>query len=126
VSNSEDFGKTWNRLDRERSGLPRTGYCEIDVNPRDSDVLYATSLSGAPPEYMVNIEAKGMDINSKDPRQLFVADLAGGVWASTDRGESWRQESSGLASTSMTSVKVKEGRIYAGTQGSGVWRTRLY
>ena len=47
--------------------------------------------------------------------------MAGGVWVSNNGGLDWRQENKGLGSTSMTSVKVKDGQIYASTQGSGVY-----
>jgi hypothetical protein len=66
-------------------------------------------------------EARGIDIDPKDNRNLFVADMMGGVWVSNDAGQNWRQENNGLGSISMTSVKMKDGNIYASTQGSGVY-----
>ncbi len=47
--------------------------------------------------------------------------MMGGVWVSNDAGRNWRQENTGLGSISMTSVKIKDGNIYASTQGSGVY-----
>jgi photosystem II stability/assembly factor-like uncharacterized protein len=99
----------------------------VNIDARAESGVYKSVDGGTNWELVLETrsEAKGMDINPKDPQQLFVADMAGGVWVSTDGGESWRQENSGLGSTSMTSVKVKDGRIYAGTQGSGVYTGKV-
>jgi photosystem II stability/assembly factor-like uncharacterized protein len=66
-------------------------------------------------------EARGIDIDPKNNNNLYIADMMGGVWVSNDAGQNWRQENSGLGSTSMTSVKIKDNYIYASTQGSGVY-----
>jgi photosystem II stability/assembly factor-like uncharacterized protein len=151
VFKSADGGNTFQRLDDRDTGLPRTGIYDIDVDPVDDNVLYATALSGALPDYMIpypdfsNLEgqcgvykstdsgenwslvlatvseARGIDINPEDNSNLYVADMMGGVWVSNDAGETWRQENNGLGSISMTSVKMKDGNIYASTQGSGVY-----
>lgn len=150
VFKSIDDGDTWQQLDDMGTGLPRTGVYDIEVDPVDSNVVYATALCGALPDYMTSptlenlegkcgvykstdggahwdliletvSEARGIDIDSADRANLYVADMMGGVWASNDRGETWHQENEGLGSTSMTSVKVKDGCVYAATQGSGVY-----
>ncbi len=151
VFKSIDSGETWQRLDDKGTGLPRTGIYDIDVDPVDHNVLYATALSGALPDYMIpapsfqNLEgqcgvykssdggqswnlllatvseARGIDIDPKNNRNLYVADMMGGVWVSNDAGQQWRQENNGLGSISMTSVKIMDGNIYASTQGSGVY-----
>ncbi len=148
---SIDGGSTFERLDDRGTGLPRTGIYDIDVDPVDDNVLYATALSGALPDYMIpypnfsNLEgqcgvykstdggenwslvlptvseARGIDIDPQDNRNLYVADMMGGVWVSNDAGLTWRQENNGLGSISMTSVKIKDGNIFASTQGSGVY-----
>jgi hypothetical protein len=66
-------------------------------------------------------EARGIEIDPANDQNLYVADMMGGVWVSNDAGSSWRQENSGLSSTSMTSVKMRGDYIYASTQGSGVY-----
>ncbi|UCG69790.1 MAG: hypothetical protein JSV09_01855, partial [Thermoplasmata archaeon] len=143
-------GNTWEQLDDKGTGLPRTGMYDIDIDPLDSNTLYATALCGELPDYMLapgidNLEgscgvyksvdggenwiqiletiseAKGIDIDPYDNQNLYVADMMGGVWVSNDAGQTWRQENNGLGSTSMTSVKVKDNHIYASTQGSGVY-----
>jgi photosystem II stability/assembly factor-like uncharacterized protein len=150
VFKSTDGGLNWIRLDDNGKGLPRTGFYDIEIDPTNSNLLYATALSGELPEYMVGpnflnlegncgvyqskdggdhwtqilqtiSEARGIAIDPKNPQNLYVADMAGGVWASNNGGKNWRQENSGLGSISMTSVKVKDDQIYASTQGSGVY-----
>lgn len=151
VFKSIDSGSTWQRLDGKGTGLPRTGIYDIDVDPVADNILYAAALCGALPDYMIpspnfpNLEgqcgvykstdggeswnlilptvseARGIDIDPRDNRNLYVADMMGGVWVSNDAGKNWRQENNGLGSISMTSVKIQDDHIYASTQGSGVY-----
>jgi len=150
-----DGGNSWQQLDDRGTGLPRTGIYDIDVDPINSNILYATALCGELPNYMLppgveNLEgkcgvyksvdggehwthiletiseARGIDVDPNDNHNLYVADMMGGVWVSNDGGQSWRQENNGLGSTSMTSVKIKDDYIYASTQGSGVYSGVIY
>lgn len=162
VFKSTDGGTNWQRLDG-KNGLPRIGFYDLDVDKTDSKIIYATSLCGQLPDYLMpaqlipkvltkvgviqNLdpkgkcgvyrsvdggmrwklilstisEARGIEVDSNNPKTLYVADMMGGVWVSNDRGTTWRQENNGLGSLSMTSVKVKDNYIYASTQGSGVY-----
>jgi len=70
-------------------------------------------------------EARGIEIHPTNNELLFVADMMGGVWVSTNGGDNWKQENSGLGSISMTSVRVQDDYIYASTQGSGVYSGKL-
>ncbi len=150
VFKSTNGGNTWKQLDDRGTGLPRTGMYDIDVDPFDSNILYTTALCGELPDYMMapgiaNLEgkcgvyksidggenwilvletiseARGIDIDPNDSRNLYVADMMGGVWVSNDSGQYWRRENDGLGSISMTSVRVKDDHVYASTQGSGVY-----
>lgn len=150
VFKSTNGGDSWEQLDDRGTGLPRTGFYDIDVDPMNSSTLYATALCGELPDYMLpagveNLEgrcgvyksidggqhwahiletiseAKGIDVDPNDSNNLYVADMMGGVWVSNNGGQNWRQENTGLGSISMTSVKIKDDYIYASTQGSGVY-----
>ena len=72
--------------------------------------------------------ATGIEIDGNDHNVLYVSDSSGGVWVSTNGGENWVQENTGgdgLDSLTMTSVKVKDDKVYASTQGSGVYAGQL-
>jgi photosystem II stability/assembly factor-like uncharacterized protein len=82
---SDDAGSTWRRLDNRGSGLPRTGYFDVDIHPTDSDTLYATSLCGAIPDYVIDpVRELIGPVDNIDPG------AACGVYRSTDGGESWQ------------------------------------
>jgi len=66
-------------------------------------------------------EARGIAIDSRNSNALYVADMTGGIWVSSDGGQIWAKQNNGLGSLSMTSVAVKDSYIYSGTQGSGVY-----
>ncbi len=65
--------------------------------------------------------ANAIEVSPTLPGSLYVADGGAGVWVSRDDGASWRQENTGLGTTSVTAVAAGEDGIYAGTQGSGVF-----
>ena len=73
-------GATWTKLG---SGLPddgRTGATEIIMDPRDPDVLYT-----------------GMYHRIRQPATMYSGGPNGGIFKSTDGGETWSRLSNGLA-----------------------------
>ena len=85
VYKSEDSGRTWEKLDDNNNGLPRIGIYDIDVDPIDSNIIYATALCGELPDYMMPPKMiqllsgfKNLDLNGKC-----------GVYKSTDQGGNW-------------------------------------
>ena len=85
VYKSEDGGNNWEKLDDKENGLPRTGFYDIDVDPVNNNILYATALCGALPDYMMPPKMiqllsgfKNIDPNAKC-----------GVYKSTDQGKNW-------------------------------------
>lgn len=48
-----------------------------------------------------------------------------GVFSSTDNGTSWKQVNTGLTYTIVRSLVAKDGFLFAGTYGGGVWRRPL-
>jgi photosystem II stability/assembly factor-like uncharacterized protein len=82
---SKDGGSTWEKLDDKNNGLPRIGVYDIDVDPKNSETLYATALCGPLPDYMMPPEAIRLLTGFKnlDP------DGKCGVYKSTDQGKNW-------------------------------------
>jgi len=101
---SENGGKTWKPL---------------------FDPQYGVNNPAAPKTAFQFSSIYALEVAKNNPEILYAVKNGFGVFKSTDSGRSWRQENSGLGSTSMTSVKVKNGQIYAGTQGSGVYAGKL-
>lgn len=55
---------------------------------------------------------------------IFGASRDMGVWRSTDNGDTWQDVSAGLPTTSVLSLVIgTDGHLYAGTSGSGVFRS---
>jgi photosystem II stability/assembly factor-like uncharacterized protein len=72
--------------------------------------------------------ATSVEVDNENHDVLYVSDSGGGVWVSINSGWTWVKENTGgdgLGSLSMTSVKVKDDRVYAATQGSGVYAGQL-
>ncbi len=121
-------GKTWDKILYVDE---HTGFNEIHMDPRNSDVLYAAShqrrrhvytyVGGGPGSGLhkssdggktwkkinkglpsVEIGRIGMDISDADPEIIYAiveaSDRKGGFYKSTDRGESWRKQSSKVTS----------------------------
>ena len=121
-------GKTWDKILYVDE---HTGFNEIHMDPRNSDVLYAAShqrrrhvytyVGGGPGSGLhkssdggktwkkinkglpgVEIGRIGMDISDADPEVIYAiveaSDRKGGFYKSTDRGESWRKQSSKVTS----------------------------
>ena len=121
-------GKTWDKILYVDE---HTGFNEIHMDPRNSDVLYAAShqrrrhvytyVGGGPGSGLhkssdggktwkkinkglpsVEIGRIGMDISDAEPEIIYAiveaSDRKGGFYKSTDRGESWRKQSSKVTS----------------------------
>ncbi len=65
-----------------------------------------------------------IDTNSSSS-MLFAGTDDSGVFLSTDSGTSWTWESSGLTNTFVQAFAVIGTNLFAGTEGSGVWRRPL-
>jgi photosystem II stability/assembly factor-like uncharacterized protein len=61
-----------------------------------------------------------------EPRTMYAAGYATGVYKSTDGGYSWKRNSKGLDVENIRSIAVDPAdnkRVYAGTLGNGVYRS---
>lgn len=117
VYKSDDGGLTWDKLD-DKNGLPRIGFYDIDVDPSDSNTLYATALCGVLPDYMLPPKiiqiiggVENLDANGKC-----------GVYKSTDGGNIWvliletKSEARGVDID-----PVNNNNLYVADMVGGVW-----
>ena len=62
-----------------------------------------------------------VEVDSQNPNLLYVATGAQGIFVSSDGGKSWKQENKGLPSLGTAAVIAKDGYVYVGVGGSGVY-----
>ncbi len=130
IMRSTDFGSSWSRslaLNGEsvRDLVTDGGNLYAGVSSgadvygvyisTDNGTTWSSGRSGLPPWSDVNAVAVS-------GASLFAGTFAG-VFLSTDGGHSWVPVSSGLADTSISTLAVNDGYLYAGTYYyNGVWK----
>jgi hypothetical protein len=140
---SDDGGHSWHVLPREGAAYPLIGTLAVD--PEEPELLYVAGLehSANPPagiERSMNggrtWDLKGhtveglsgvrtLLVDPRDPRRIVTGTEQHGVFASHDRGESWRPLP-GLEGMRVWSLAIDQttDRLYAAT-ADGVWSTAL-
>jgi photosystem II stability/assembly factor-like uncharacterized protein len=143
---STDEGATWS----EMAGFPDIGGYDIEVDPVSPSVIYAAGLGAATvPDWVypggytfkdpagvyksadggrtwANIlttsnECRAIRLHPSNHNLLFASSLSDGFFVSADGGENWKNAVTGLDSLNLTSVWVNGSKVYAGTQGFGVY-----
>ncbi len=117
---SDDAGANWQRLDDRDTGLPRTGYLDIAVDPVDPQALYATSLCGELPAYVTDpVEDL---LATTEPFRNIDPDAPCGLYRSGDRGETWGfvLETIGEAKAIAIS-RSNPDRLFVADSAGGVW-----
>lgn len=111
VFKSTDGGKSWVQLDDKGTGLPRTGFYDIEVDPANSNILYGTALCGELPGYML-------------PRDATFKNLEGkcGVYKSTDSGANWALILDTVSEARGIEINPKNTEnLYVADMMGGVW-----
>jgi len=62
-----------------------------------------------------------VEVDPRNSNILYVATGAQGIFVSSDGGKTWKQENKGLPSLGTAAVVAKDGYVYAGVGGSGVY-----
>ncbi len=117
VYKSSDGGSSWEKLD-DKNGLPRIGVYDIDVDPTNSEILYATALCGPLPDYMLPPAAvqaltgfKNLDPDGKC-----------GVYKSTDQGKNWQLILATISEARGIDINPKNNNnLYVADMMGGVW-----
>lgn len=117
---SDDAGTTWRRLDDQGTGLPRTGYLDVDVDTHDSRTLYASSLCGRIPGYVIE-PFRGV-LKQREPFRNIDPKAACGLYRSTDRGQNWQLVLKTLGEAKGVEVSAtRPGSLYVADSLGGVW-----
>ncbi len=143
---SADGGATWT----EMGDFPDIGAYDIEVDPVTPDVIYAAGLGAMTvPDWVVpggytfrdpagvykstdggqtwvNVlatsnECRAIRMHPDNHNLLFASSLSDGFFVSADGGGSWKNFNAGLDSLNLTSVWAGGNKVYAGTQGFGVY-----
>ena len=142
---TEDGGKTWSQM----MNFPDIGSYDIEIDPSSPNILYAAGLGGSIPDWVLHggytfkdsagvyksvdggktwkqiletsNECRAIRISATDHNLLFASALTDGFFVSKDGGKTWANYNSGLDSTNLTSLWVNGDKVYAGTQGFGVY-----
>jgi hypothetical protein len=56
---------------------------------------------------------------------IFAGTVGGGIFLSTDNGNSWIAKNNGLTNTMVRSIAISGDNIFAGTWGNGIFRAKL-
>jgi photosystem II stability/assembly factor-like uncharacterized protein len=141
-----DGGATWTEMSR----FPNIGGYDIEVDPVSPSTLYAAGIGATTvPDWVMpggyslsdksgvyqstdsgvtwtqilttTNECRAIRIYPGDHNLLFAAALDDGLQVSTDGGATWTGYNTGLDSLNLTSLAVSGDKIYAGTQGFGVY-----
>ena len=115
--------------------LYATGLCELlpeyiigptglpqNIEP-DSGGVYKSTDGGYNWTRILETETanRAVEIDPQDPNVLYVASRTEGILVSSDGGQNWSRQNEGLPTLGATSVVAKDGYIYAGIEGSGVY-----
>jgi photosystem II stability/assembly factor-like uncharacterized protein len=101
------------------AGLERGGV----YRSTDGGQSWKASASGMNPEASV----ADLVFDPANPEVLYAADLFSGVYRSEDGGASWQPANNGLRTRAVTALTITAdgGRLYAATEGEGVFRLEL-
>ena len=143
---SIDGGTTWNKL----SGFPDIGAYDIEVDPVSPDIVYAAGMGAcAVPGWVLpgghtfkddsgvyksvnggrdwtrvlrtTNECRAVRVHPDNHKLLFASALSDGFFVSTNGGGTWTNAAAGLDSLNLTSAWIAGHKVYAGTQGFGVY-----
>ena len=139
---SLDGGDSWS-VNLSSAELPGKIITRIESSPEDPDVLYAT-VGGFNNSHLFKSKDGGLSwvdidkgrlpdvphnavvVQSDDPKRVYVAnDL--GVFASRNRGKSWRRLTRNLPNVPVVDLVYHEadGILFAATYGRSIWRIEI-
>lgn len=147
---SRDSGATWSRIDNSLIGLPDARVSDIDVldqNPNDVLVSFEgptghslwrcfdtsaesptwISVSGNGVSGLPNSAVYCIQRDSLLPQSTWFVGTDRGVFKTTDNGSSWLNitQPLKLPPVAVKTFLLRNGYLYAGTLGRGIWRLQI-
>lgn len=128
-----DCGQTWTQ---SRSGLNGAVWT-ILVDPTDPQKVYAgtnngvfrsTNAGATWTATTLTQQTRSIVIDPFHPDNLFAGTYGQGVYATTNGGTTWTQMNAGLTNAKILSLAIRPGAentIFAGTEGSSIFRTEV-
>jgi photosystem II stability/assembly factor-like uncharacterized protein len=134
VFRSNNGGDIWYPMN---SGSEDTRIFSMSINPKDGDVVYASTFSGGVlktsnggsswkitglEEYEITKTA----INPQDPQLLYAGTNGDGLYQSANAGKTWKKGQQGLHATNVSALQISTNdslRYFAGLSKDGVKQT---
>lgn len=136
VFKSTDSGENWTRSSR---GLINFDVKNLSINPRDSNIIYASLDGGGIYKsddaglnwYSINDNLKykrifTISINPTNSRHLLAGSFGKGIYQSFDEGSNWTLTNKGIEDGYVTTIQFhpkNHGEIYVGTYSGGVFKS---
>jgi photosystem II stability/assembly factor-like uncharacterized protein len=137
VYNSTNGGDKWTRY---RDGFNNRRIHDVDIDPCDTDTVYAGSVAGlyrtedkGKSWYVVtdeNLVINSVVLHPQRPNRIILGIEGDGVYVSNDRGQSFQRTSDGLHNLRITTIApdpFQKDRVYAavvfGGNASGIYRS---
>ncbi len=144
IYKTENKGRTWRRIN---NGISLTGkrptIYDIAVDPKDGSNVYLSgmtndygkiykSTNGGEEWREVFVESKeekpvmSLVISTKNPKVIIAGSHTGGVYASTDRGETW-QHAGWFKEVNSVGISNQDTKVlYASTKNRGAYRSENF
>lgn len=127
IYRSEDGGRNWNRI----RGIPpeqRRTHVVRQMPGRNGVIFAGTTLGllkssdgGATFRRLNRLHVYSMAFDPRDPRRIYLATEGGGLWKSTDAGESFVQINEGFASRRAAGFAAAGQTLFLNIVGDGPW-----
>jgi photosystem II stability/assembly factor-like uncharacterized protein len=106
---------------------------DIAIHPKSTNIIYVGTArgfyrsknSGETWEKIFNSSVNNIQINAKNPKQIFIAGYWG-VQVSTDDGTTWEDLEDGLIVDDINclAINTKSKWLYAGSNGGGIYKRK--
>ena len=130
VFKSTDGAETWTSV-----GLRDRNVFKLAIDPDHPETVYAATSRGLARSTNGGVSWRGlgqraafvhaMVVDPRDRSRIFTGTTAGGVYRSSDGGETWEEAGAGLPPYTVFALAIDpvSGALYAAPEEQGVWRS---